>query len=52
VIEYKRKKYGRRVANVGETKNVSLYKIVVRKPKTKKPFGRPRHRWGQYYNVS
>ena len=32
------------VAHMGDRRGV--YKVLVGKPEGKKPFGRPRHRWG------
>jgi hypothetical protein len=43
VMKSRRMKYAGLVAHMGETRN--SYKTLARKPKGKRPPGRPRHRW-------
>ena len=38
-----RMRWARLVARIGERRDV--YRVLVRKPKGKRPLGRPRHRW-------
>jgi hypothetical protein len=43
VIKWKRKRWGRQAACMGEMGNA--FKILTGKLEGKKPLGRPRHRW-------
>jgi hypothetical protein len=43
MIKSKRIKWARYVARIGESKGV--YRVLVKEPKGKKPFGRLRRRW-------
>jgi len=38
------------VAHIGKRRG--LYRVLVGKPEGKRPLGRPRHRWEDYYNGS
>jgi len=42
-INSKRMRWAGHVAHAGERRGV--YRVLVRKPKGKRPLGRPRHRW-------
>jgi hypothetical protein len=43
-IKSRRMRWVGHVAHMGEGRNV--YRILMGKPERKRPFGRPRHRWG------
>jgi hypothetical protein len=43
-MKSRRMKWAGHVACMGEERKV--YKVLVGKPKGKRPLGRPRHRWG------
>jgi hypothetical protein len=43
VIKSRRMRWARHVARMGESRGV--YRVLVRKPERKRPFGRPRRRW-------
>jgi hypothetical protein len=43
VIESRRMRWGGHVAGMGEKRGA--YRVLVGKPKGKRPVGRPRHRW-------
>jgi hypothetical protein len=43
IIKSRRMRWAGHVAQMGEKRNV--YKLLVGKPKGKRPLGRPRHRW-------
>jgi hypothetical protein len=43
VIKSKRMRWAGHVARMGEQR--SAYRILVGRPKGRRPFGRPRHRW-------
>jgi PAS domain-containing protein len=44
VIKSRRLRWAGHVARMGEGRGV--YRVLVGKPKGKRPLGRPRHRWG------
>jgi hypothetical protein len=46
IIKSRRMRRAGHVARMGEKRNV--YRILMGKPKGKRPLGRPRRRWGQY----
>jgi hypothetical protein len=43
VIKSRRMRWAGHVAHVGEDRGV--YRVLVGKPESKRPLGRPRHRW-------
>jgi len=43
VIKSRRMKWAVHVAHLGE--KIGVYRVLVRKPEGKRPFGRPRRRW-------
>jgi hypothetical protein len=49
VIKWRRMRWAGHVAHMGEERGV--YKVLVGKPKGKRPLGRPRRRWVDYIRM-
>ena len=49
LIKSRKMRWAGHVAHMGERRGV--YKVLVRKPEGKRPFGRPRRRWEDYIKM-